>query len=60
MEVHVRNALIIMKRNMFLDKDLFTITKYQQQKCTVDKNYIKRIKKDTIAKFQKKRDLQIV
>lgn len=60
MEVHVRNALIIIKQNMFLDKDLFTITKYQQQKCTVNKNYIERIKKDTIAKFQKKRNLQIV
>lgn len=52
MEVHVRNALIIMKRNMFLDKNLFTVTKYQQKKCTMDKEYLQNIiKKDNNSTF---------
>lgn len=54
MEVHVRNALIIMKRNMFLDKDLFAVTKYQQQKCTMSKRYLHQIsKKDINATFSR-------
>lgn len=61
MEVHVRNALIIMKRNMFLDKDLFTVTKYQQQQCTMDKNYLEKIvKKPIIIHFLKKTYFPIV
>lgn len=54
MEVHVRNALIIMNRNMFLDKDLFTVTKYQQQKCSMDKKYLEKIiKKNDQESFSK-------
>ena len=38
MEVHVRNAFIILKKNMLLDRRLFSVTKYQKNKCTRKSN----------------------
>lgn len=43
MEVHVRNALIILKRNLLLDKRLFSVTEYQDKQCTMDKDYFKNV-----------------
>lgn len=43
MEVHVRNALIILKRNLLLDRRLFSVTEYQDKKCTMDKDYFKNV-----------------
>lgn len=43
MEVHVRNALIILKKNLLLDKRLFSVTEYQDKKCTMDKDYFKNV-----------------
>lgn len=40
MEVHVRNAMIILKKGLFLDKRLFSVTDYQNNKCTMDKKYL--------------------
>lgn len=44
MEVHVRNAMIILKKNLLLDKTLFTVTEYQKDKCTMNKEYFINIK----------------
>jgi 8-oxo-dGTP diphosphatase len=44
MEVHVRNAMIILKKNLLLDKTLFTVTEYQKDKCTMNKEYFLNIK----------------
>ncbi len=43
MEVHVRNALIILKKNLLLDKRLFSVTEYQDKQCTMDKDYFKNV-----------------
>lgn len=43
MEVHVRNALIILKKNLLLDKRLFSVTEYQDKKCIMDEEYLKNI-----------------
>lgn len=43
MEVHVRNALIILKRNLLLDRRLFSVTEYQDKQCTMDKDYFKNV-----------------
>ena len=43
MEVHVRNAFIILKKNMLLDRRLLSVTKYQKKKCTMDKEYFRKI-----------------
>jgi len=43
MEVHVRNALIILKKNLFLDRRLFSVTEYQDRKCSMNKDYFKNI-----------------
>lgn len=42
MEVHVRNALIILKKNLLLDKRLFSVTEYQDKKCIMDEEYLKK------------------
>ena len=40
MEVHVRNAIIAIKKNAFFDRHLLSVTEYQDRKCTMDKNYL--------------------
>lgn len=45
MEVHVRNAFIILKKNMFLDRRLFSVTDYQSKKCNMNKEYFKELEK---------------
>ena len=44
MEVHVRNAMIILKKGLLLDKRLFSVTDYQTNKCTMDKEYLLNLK----------------
>ncbi len=52
MEVHVRNAMIIMKKGLFLDKRLFSVTDYQANKCSMDREYLLNLKEAlTIEEF---------
>ena len=51
MEVHVRNAFIILKKNMLLDRRLFSVTKYQNNKCTMNKEYFKEIENNIEIAF---------
>ncbi|WP_302626754.1 NUDIX hydrolase [uncultured Eubacterium sp.] len=44
MEVHVRNALIIIKKGLFLNRHIFSVTEYQQDKCTMNKEYLRNLK----------------
>jgi len=44
MEVHVRNALIIIKKEMFLNMNLFSVTEYQEKKCSMNKEYFLSLK----------------
>src|SRR5680860_590790 len=36
MEVHVRNATVLLKANALFDKRLFSVTEYQNNKCSMD------------------------
>ena len=40
MEVHVRNAIIVMKKKAFLNKNLFSVTEYQNKGCSMSKEYL--------------------
>ena len=40
MEVHVRNALIIITRGLFLNRHLASVTEYQKRKCTMSKEHL--------------------
>ena len=40
MEVHVRNAIIVMKKKAFLNKNLFSVTEYQKKGCSMSKEYL--------------------
>jgi len=40
MEVHVRNAIIIMKKGLFLNRHLFSVTEYQKAKCSLNRDYL--------------------
>lgn len=52
MEVHVRNAMIILKKGLMLDKRLFTVTEYQKNKCYMNKDYFTDlIKSDDVEDF---------
>lgn len=44
MEVHVRNAVVILKANSLLDRRLFSVTEYQNNKCSMDKKYFSDLK----------------
>lgn len=39
MEVHVRNAIIALKRNLFLNRNLLSVTEYQKRNCSMNKEY---------------------
>lgn len=39
MEVHVRNAIIAIRNNLFIHKDLLSVTEYQKKKCSMSKQY---------------------
>lgn len=54
MEVHVRNAVIALRKNMLLNKDYYTVTEYQKRKCSMDKEYFETlIKTDDLDAFLK-------
>ena len=39
MEVHVRNAIIALKKNLLVDYNLLSVTEYQERNCTINKEY---------------------
>lgn len=40
MEVHVRNAIIALKKNALIDYRLLTVSEYQDRKCSMNKEYL--------------------
>lgn len=55
MEVHVRNAMIILKKGLLLDKRLFSVTDYQTEKCYMNKVYFMELKNaKTVEEFLEK------
>lgn len=52
MEVHVRNAIIALKRNALFNRHLLSVTEYQEKKCSINKEYLMDLKKSNdIDKF---------
>lgn len=52
MEVHVRNAIIALKKNAFVDYRLLSVTGYQDRKCSINKKYLIDLQKcDQIEEF---------
>lgn len=43
MEVHVRNAIVAMKNNIFMDRKLLSVTEYQRRKCSMSTEYLKNL-----------------
>lgn len=39
MEVHVRNAILALRLHKMINRNLCSVTDYQNQKCTMDKQY---------------------
>lgn len=39
MEVHVRNAIIALRKNALINRHLLSVTEYQEGKCSIDKDY---------------------
>ena len=44
MEVHVRNAIIVLKKGMMLNRNLLSVTEYQNSKGTMTKEYLQGLK----------------
>lgn len=40
MEVHVRNAIIALRKNLFLSRHMLSVTEYQDRKCKMNKEYL--------------------
>ena len=40
MEVHVRNAIIALRKNLFLNRHLLSVTEYQTQNCKMNESYL--------------------
>lgn len=40
MEVHVRNAIIALKKNMLTDYRLLSVSGYQDRSCSINKQYL--------------------
>jgi len=58
MEVHVRNAVIILKKGLLLNRHLFTVTEYQKANCSLDKRYLSELKSaKSIEEFFDNHDL---
>lgn len=54
MEVHVRNAIIMLKKDMLIDWRYYSVTTYQKQNCIMDINYFEKlINTKNIDKFLK-------
>lgn len=45
MEVHVRNAVVAMKKKLFINKDLLSVSEYQRQNCFMSKEYFSQMLK---------------
>lgn len=43
MEVHVRNAIIAIKKDLFVNKNLLSVTEYQVRNCSMNKNYLQNL-----------------
>lgn len=55
MEVHVRNAMIVLKKNMLLNRRLFSVTDYQSNNCQMSKDYFLELKRSrNIDEFLRK------
>jgi len=58
MEVHVRNALIIQKKGLLLNRHLFSVTEYQKAKCSLNRNYLLELKNaNSVEEFFDTHDL---
>lgn len=58
MEVHVRNAIIAIKNNAFMHKDLLSVTQYQQKSCSMNKAYFTHlIEADKLEELVDKREI---
>lgn len=53
MEVHVRNAVIALRRNMLINKDFYTVTEYQKKNCKMTKEYFNELCNGNIDEFLK-------
>lgn len=40
MEVHVRNAIVALKNNIFMNRNLLSVTEYQRRNCSMKKEYL--------------------
>lgn len=40
MEVHVRNAIVALKNNTFMNRNLLSVTEYQRRNCSMKKAYL--------------------
>lgn len=40
MEVHVRNAIVALKNNTFMNRNLLSVTEYQRRNCSMTKAYL--------------------
>ena len=43
MEVHVRNAIIALRKDLFINRHLLSVTEYQNQKCSMSEDYLYQI-----------------
>lgn len=58
MEVHVRNAIIALKKNALINYHLLSVTEYQVKNCSIDKEYLINLQKcNKIEKFFKYNDI---
>lgn len=53
MEVHVRNAVIALRKNMLINKDYYTVTEYQKKKCSMNQEYFDKLVNGDIDEFLK-------
>lgn len=54
MEVHVRNAVIALKKNLFLDRNWLSVTTYQGKHSSMDEEYIRNFSEDVDATLERK------
>ena len=58
MEVHVRNAIIALKKNALFNRYLFSVTEYQEKNCSIDKEYLINLNEsDNINEFFMNNDI---
>jgi hypothetical protein len=55
MEVHVRNAILILKKETMIDYELLSVSDYQDKNCSMNKKYLENIDgKEKLEAFPKK------